>query len=105
MQRLIAATWELIAILRTGQVIGRRVEVLRLAGRILSELADLLDDSKPMVGDMPASCPDTIGGCCDRLTELLREAGEPTAPDAVGLNPLVVIVLRRLLRILVAELL
>lgn len=105
MNRCIEAVLALVAIVRAGELLEKRGEALKLAGEILMCLGEFLtrDDAPPMVGESPDSTPDTIQGCCDYLQAELS-VGD-SQEQAFGLNPLVVIVIRRLIKLLVDQLL
>lgn len=107
MNKTIQAVIDLVAIIRAGDLLTKKAEVLKLLGEILLGIGDLIDGAQPMVG-ASLDVPDTLRKCADKLHEELQgvsaAADDEDAPQTVGINPLILILIRRLIKLVVNQL-
>jgi hypothetical protein len=98
--RIVELTLELVGLIRSGDLLSNRVRIIQLVGEILVCLGNYLETSEQVFADLPDSTPNTIADCCDELAAQL--GGDD---DASTVNPLVLLIVRRLIKLLIDELL
>ena len=97
MDNLYESVKRLIALIRAN---GSKVAILRTIGEVLVNLANLLESLDiALDAELPASVPSTKKDCVVWLESYVEQ------DQAQGLSPLMILVLRKLLMILLDELL
>lgn len=98
MQQLISTVLEIIALVRSGDLIERRLEALELVGNLLIQLAAVLEDN-PIFADAPTEPPDSLEDCVEELETQLAN------PDAATVSPMVIMLVTQLAKLVIERLL